>query len=155
MVLYATRAAEKLREQDARCRHISVSITTGRHGEGPRYSNSASCICDYPTNDTRDIIDSALRGLRTIWRDGYRYAKAGVMLGDFYHSGVAQFDMFSEQLPRANADALMAALDGINRSGRGKVWFAGQGAQDSSWQMKREMLSPRYTTRLRDIPVIK
>ncbi|MBS0883897.1 DUF4113 domain-containing protein, partial [Pantoea sp. JGM49] len=60
-----------------------------------------------------------------------------------------------EQLPRANADALMAALDGINRSGRGKVWFAGQGAQDSSWQMKREMLSPRYTTRLRDIPAIK
>lgn len=155
VVLYATRAAEKLREQDARCRHISVSIATGRHGEGPQYSNSASCICDYPTNDTRDIIDSALRGLRTIWRDGYRYAKAGVMLGDFYHSGVAQFDMFSEHLPRANADALMAALDGINRSGRGKVWFASQGAQDSSWQMKREMLSPRYTTRLRDIPVIK
>ncbi|MDF7651810.1 translesion error-prone DNA polymerase V subunit UmuC [Erwiniaceae bacterium L1_54_3] len=155
VVLYATRAAEKLREQDARCRHISVSIATGRHGEGPQYSNSASCICDYPTNDTRDIIDFALRGLGTIWRDGYRYAKAGVMLGDFYQSGVAQFDMFSEQLPRANADALMAALDGINRSGRGKVWFAGQGAQDSSWQMKREMLSPRYTTRLRDIPAIK
>ncbi|NIG21275.1 translesion error-prone DNA polymerase V subunit UmuC [Pantoea sp. Al-1710] len=155
VVLYATRAAEKLREQDSRCRHISVSIDTGRHGDGPHYSNTASCICDYPTNDTRDIIDSVLRALGTIWRDGYRYAKAGVMLGDFYQSGVAQFDMFSEQLPRANADALMAALDGINRSGRGKVWFAGQGAQDSSWQMKREMLSPRYTTRLRDIPAIK
>ncbi|NIF03798.1 translesion error-prone DNA polymerase V subunit UmuC, partial [Pantoea sp. Acro-805] len=115
VVLYATRAAEKLREQDSRCRHISVSIATGRHGDGPHYSNTASCICDYPTNDTRDIIDSVLRGLGTIWRDGYRYAKAGVMLGDFYQSGVAQFDMFSEQLPRANADALMAALDGINR----------------------------------------
>ncbi|MBK0126196.1 translesion error-prone DNA polymerase V subunit UmuC [Pantoea sp. S61] len=155
VVLYATRAAEKLREQDSRCRHISVSIATGRHGDEPQYSNTASCICDYPTNDTRDIIDSALRGLSTIWRDGYRYAKAGVMLSDFYQSGVAQFDMFSEQLPRANADALMAALDGINRSGRGKVWFAGQGAQDSSWQMKREMLSPRYTTRFRDIPALK
>ncbi|WP_256448501.1 translesion error-prone DNA polymerase V subunit UmuC [Pantoea sp. GbtcB22] len=155
LVLYATRAAEKLREQDSRCRHISVSIATGRHGDEPQYSNTASCICDYPTNDTRDIIDSALRGLGTIWRDGYRYAKAGVMLGDFYQSGVAQFDMFSEQLPRANADALMAALDSINRSGRGKVWFAGQGAQDSSWHMKREMLSPRYTTRFFDIPVCK
>jgi len=49
----------------------------------------------------------------------------------------------------------MSALDKINRSGRGKVWFAGQGARDSSWQMKREMLSPRYTTRLSDIPLIK
>lgn len=155
IVLYATRAAEKLREQNSRCRHISVSVATGRHGDGPRYSNTASCICDYPTNDTRDIIESALRGLGTIWRDGFRYAKAGVMLGDFYQPGMAQFDMFSEQQPRANADALMAALDGINRSGKGKVWFAGQGERDSAWQMKREMLSPRYTTRLKDIPKIK
>lgn len=155
IVLYATRAAEKLREENSRCHHISVSIATGRHGDEPRYSNTASCILDYPTNDTRDIIESALRGLGTIWQDGYRYAKAGVMLGDFYSSGVAQFDMFSEQQPRANADALMAALDGINRSRKGKVWFAGQGDRDSLWQMKREMLSPRYTTRIKDIPGIK
>jgi DNA polymerase V len=155
VTLYATRAGEKLREQNSRCRHISVSIATARHANEPQYSNTASCVCDYPTSDTRDIIESALRGLSTIWRDGYRYAKAGVMLGDFYQSGVAQFDMFSEQQPRANADALMAALDAINRSGRGKVFFAGQGEQDSAWQMKREMLSPRYTTRLKDIPAIK
>ncbi|GME47174.1 MULTISPECIES: translesion error-prone DNA polymerase V subunit UmuC [unclassified Pantoea] len=155
IVLYATRAAEKLREQNSRCRHISVSIATARHGDEPQYSNAASRICDYPTNDTRDIIESALSGLNTIWQEGYRYAKAGVMLGDFYQSGVAQFDMFSEQQPRANADALMAALDCINRSGKGKVFFAGQGDRDSSWQMKREMLSPRYTTRLKDIPSIK
>ena len=155
IVLYATRAAEKLREQNSRCRHISVSVATGRHGDEPRYSNSASCFCDYPTSDTRDIIESALRALGTIWREGFRYAKAGVMLGDFYQSGMTQFDMFSEQQPRANADALMAALDGINRSGKGKVWFAGQGERDSSWQMKREMLSPRYTTRIKDIPRVK
>ncbi|WP_273759422.1 translesion error-prone DNA polymerase V subunit UmuC [Pantoea ananatis] len=155
VVLYATRAAEKLREQNSRCRHVSVSVATARHGSEPQYSNTASCVCDYPTSDTRDIIASALRGLATIWRDGFRYARAGVMLSDFYPSGVAQFDMFSEQQPRANADALMAALDGINRSGKGKVWFAGQGERDSSWQMKREMLSPRYTTRFKDIPVIK
>jgi len=96
IVLYATRAAEKLREQNSRCRHISVSVSTGRHGSEPQYANSASCICDYPTSETRDITESAPRGLSTIWRDGYRYAKAGVMLGDFYQSGVAQFDMFSE-----------------------------------------------------------
>lgn len=63
--------------------------------------------------------------------------------------------MFSEQQPRADADALMAALDTINRSGKGKVWFAGQGDRDSLWQMKREMLSPRYTTTLKDIPKVK
>ena len=155
VVAYATRAAEKLREQGSRCRHISVFIQTGRYGNEPQYSNTASLTCDYPTSDTRDIVEFALRGLKTIWRQGYRYAKAGIMLGDFYQSDVAQFDMFSEQQPRANADALMSALDSINQSGKGKVWFAGQGARDSAWQMKRNMLSPRYTTRFAEILTVK
>ncbi|WP_338137929.1 MULTISPECIES: DUF4113 domain-containing protein [Pantoea] len=106
------------------------------------------------TSDTRDIISFALQALKRIWWDGYRYAKAGVTLGDFYQLGVAQLDMFSQQLPRANADALMSAEDQINRSGLGKVWFAGQGT-DNAWQMKREMLSPRYTTCLAEIMTVK
>jgi len=152
---YAARAAEKLRAQGSRCRHVTVSIATGRYGTEPQYSHSAPVTSEYPTADTRDITGMALRGLASIWRDGYRYAKAGVILSDFWQSDIAQFDLFSEQLPRANADALMAALDGINRSGKGKVWFAGQGTGESIWQMKRNMLSPRYTTRFADIPVVK
>ena len=65
VVLYVTRAAEKLREQNSRCRHVSVSIATGRHGHEPQYSNTASRICDYPTNDTRDIIAAALSAQRS------------------------------------------------------------------------------------------
>lgn len=103
---------------------------------------------------TRDIIGFALRALETVWRGGFRYAKAGITLGDFYQSGVAQLDMFSQQLPRANADALMSAVDQISRSGLGEVWFAGQGT-DNAWQMKREMLSPRYTTCLTEILTVK
>ncbi|MBD8234894.1 translesion error-prone DNA polymerase V subunit UmuC, partial [Pantoea agglomerans] len=154
IVTYATRAAEKLREQGSKCRHISVSVATGRYGTEPQYANTAAMTCEYPTSDTRDIIGLALRALETVWRDGYRYAKAGITLGDFYQSGVAQLDMFSQQLPRANADALMSAVDQINRSGLGKVWFAGQGT-DNAWQMKREMLSPRYTTCLTEILTVK
>lgn len=66
----------------------------------------------------------------------------------------AMTDKSSEQQQRANADALMAALDTINRSGKGKVWFAGQGSVDSNCHIKREMLLPRYTTRLKDIPLV-
>lgn len=56
---------------------------------------------------------------------GYQYAKTGFMLGDFYQSGIAQFDMFSKPQPRANTDALMAALDTINRSAKGRcgLWI--------------------------------
>lgn len=154
VMTYATRAAEKLREQGSRCRHVSVFIATGRYGDEPQYANTSSNVSEYPTGDTRDIAGLAMRGLDLIWRDGFRYAKAGIMLGDFYQSGIAQLDMFSEQQPRANADALMATLDQINRSGLGKVWFAGQGT-DNPWQMKREMLSPRYTTCFAELPVVK
>lgn len=154
VVTYATRAAEKLREQSSKCRHITVSVAIGRYGLEPQYANAAAMTCEYPTSDTRDIIGFALQALERIWREGYRYAKAGVTLGDFYQSGVAQLDMFSQQLPRANADALMSAVDQINRSGVGKVWFAGQGT-DNAWQMKREMLSPRYTTCLAEIMTVK
>lgn len=154
VVMYATRAAEKLREQGSKCCHITVFIATGRYGNEPQYANTASMTCEYPTSDTRDILGFAMRGLDSIWRDGYRYAKAGIMLGDFYQSGIAQLDMFSENQPRANADALMMTLDQINRSGMGKVWFAGQGT-NNPWQMKREMLSPRYTTCLAELLTIK
>jgi len=154
VVTYASRAAEKIREQGSKCRHISVFVATGRYGDEPQYANTSSLTCEYPTSDTRDIVGFAIRGLDSIWRDGYRYAKAGIMLGDFYQSGIAQLDMFSENQPKANADALMAALDTINKSGLGKVWFAGQGV-DNPWQMKREMLSPRYTTSLKELPIAK
>lgn len=154
VVMYATRAAEKLREQGSKCCHISVFVATGRYGNEPQYANTASLTCEYPTSDTRDIVAFAMRGLEGIWRDGYRYAKAGIMLGDFYQTGIAQLDMFSEHQPRANADALMTALDQINRSGLGKVWFAGQGTHNP-WQMKREMLSPRYTTCLAELLTVK
>lgn len=76
------------------------------------------------------------------------------MLGDFYQTGIAQLDMFSENQPKPGAEALMFALDKINRSGMGKVWFAGQGT-DNPWLMKREMLSPRYTTCLDELLVVK
>jgi DNA polymerase V len=67
---------------------------------------------------------------------------------------VAQLNLFDEHRPQANSSALMQVVDRLNRMGRGSVWFAGQGAQ-KSWAMKREMLSPCYTTRYSDLPVAK
>lgn len=62
------------------------------------------------TSDTRDIIGFAPQVLERTWRDGYRYAKAVVTLGDFFQSGEAQLDMFSQQVPSANADMQMSAV---------------------------------------------
>jgi len=108
-----------------------------------------------PSQDSRDIIAAAIRCLDAIWKEGHFYQKAGVMLGDFYSQGVAQLNLFDEQPPRKNGQALMSLLDHINaKEGRGTLYFAGQGIQPQ-WQMKREMLSPRYTTRYADLLRVK
>lgn len=76
------------------------------------------------------------------------------MLSDFFGEGEAQLNLFEEHQPYANSQALMDVVDKLNGSGRGTIWFAGQGAQ-KSWAMKREMLSPGYTTRYADFPIAK
>ncbi|HDN2511948.1 TPA: translesion error-prone DNA polymerase V subunit UmuC [Providencia rettgeri] len=151
---YAERAAEKLREEKQRCKIIGLFIRTSRHASGEDYANSINIKLEYPSSDTRDIINAAMRGLNAIWRDGYRYYKAGIMLSDFTDSDVTQFDMFSTQRPFRNSDELMKTLDAINKSGQGKVWFASKGG-DSGYKMKREMLSPAYTTNFDELRVVK
>jgi len=153
---HATRAAEKLRNEHQYCRFISAFVKASpfAHNE-PYYGNSASVKLLTPTQDSRDIILAATRCLDTIWKNGCRYQKAGVMLGDFYSQGVAQLNLFDENAPRKNSQKLMDVLDRLNaEDGRGTLYFAGQGIQQK-WQMKREMLSPRYTTRYADLLTVK
>lgn len=152
---YAERAAEKLRGEKQFCRHVSVFIKTSPFAVNEAYyGNVASEKLLLPTRDTRDIINAAVKALDRIWMDGHRYAKAGVMLNDFTPTGVSQLNLFDEVQPREHSDALMKVLDGINHSGKGKIWFAGRGIAPE-WQMKREMLSPAYTTRWNEIPTAK
>ncbi|MBK0167475.1 Y-family DNA polymerase [Klebsiella sp. S69] len=152
---YAERAAEKLRGERQYCRHISAFIKTSPFAvKEPYYGNISTEKLSTPTRDTRDIIASAVNALDRIWVPGHRYAKAGVMLNDFSPNGVSQLNLFDEIQPRPHSDELMKVLDGINHSGFGKIWFAGRGIA-SKWQMKREMLSPAYTTRWKELPVAR
>nr|WP_216844824.1 translesion error-prone DNA polymerase V subunit UmuC [Pantoea agglomerans] len=152
---YATRAAEKLRKERQFCRRISVFIRTSPHAQGEIfYGNSAGESLKISTQDTRDVIEVAMRSLDRIWLEGRRYMKAGIMLDDFTPNGVSQLNLFDENKPRANSAQLMKVLDGINQSGLGSVWFAGQGV-NTEWKMKRDMLSPAWTTRWSDIPVAR
>lgn len=152
---YAERAAEKLRTEKQFCCVISVFMRTSPHANNEIfYSPQASGRLAIPSNDTRDIIRVATNSLDRIWKEGFRYMKAGVMLSDFFSQGVAQLNLFDEHKPWHNSRELMQVIDDLNRSGRGTVWFAGQGIQ-KSWSMKREMLSPGYTTRYSDLPIVK
>ncbi|MDI9800691.1 Y-family DNA polymerase [Citrobacter koseri] len=153
---YASRAAEKLRSEHQYCRFISAFVKTSPFALNvPYYGNSAAVRLLTPTQDSRDIINAATRCLDTIWKDDHRYQKAGVMLGDFFSHGVAQLNLFDDNAPRRNSDKLMKVLDHLNtKDGAGTLYFAGQGIQPS-WRVKREMLSPRYTTRFSDLLTVK
>ncbi|HCN95358.1 MAG TPA: DNA polymerase V subunit UmuC, partial [Leclercia sp.] len=108
---YAARAAEKLRAEHQYCRFISAFVKTSPFAlNEPYYGNSASVKLLTPTEDSRDIINAATRCLDAIWKEGLRYQKAGVMLGDFFSLGVAQLNLFDENPPRRNSAELMAVI---------------------------------------------
>ncbi|HHZ8651884.1 TPA: Y-family DNA polymerase [Escherichia coli] len=153
---YASRATEKLRGEHQYCRFISTFVKTSPFAlNEPYYGNSASVKLLTPTQDSRDIIAAATRSLDAIWKDGHRYQKGGVMLGDFFSQGIAQLNLFDDNALRAGSEKLMEVLDHLNaKGGRGTLYFAGQGIQQQ-WAMKREMLSPRYTTRYEDLIHVK
>lgn len=151
---YVARAAEKLRREKKQCRMIGVYVRTGMfNANEPHHSNSASINLEYPTDDTRVLLRAAGRLLQTIWKDGYRYAKAGVTLCDFYDYGVAQPDLFTRQMISPTSTRLMQVIDQINKQQRGKVFFASQGT-GTTWAMNRNHLSPSYTTKWRELPLV-
>lgn len=151
---YAARATEKLRLQKQFARLLTVFIRTNPFSDTePYYSNTATYQFSIPTHDTRDMLEQARLLLKLIWRDGYHYMKGGVMLNDFYDSGVYQPDLFSDIKIRNNSEPLMQVLDQINHSGKGKIWLAGEGMA-KVWSMKRGHLSPAYTTNWGQIPVV-
>ncbi|TKI05963.1 translesion error-prone DNA polymerase V subunit UmuC [Martelella alba] len=152
---YAERAAEKLRQEKRYCRQIAVFIRSSPYAvDEPYYANATSEQLLTATQDTRDIIAAAQRGLTRIWKEGPRYAKAGVMLNDFAPNRQAQLALFDTHPPRPASGELMAVLDSINQNGIGRIWFAGQGIAPA-WTMRRDMLSPAYTTRWRELPVAR
>lgn len=152
---HAVRAAERLRAQHQYCRYVSVFLKTSPFaGNDVYYGNDAGTEIHIPTQDSRDIVAAAVKCLETIWREGHRYQKCGVMLGDFFSRGLAQLGLFDDYRPRANSEQLMEVLDFVNRREKGRLWFAGQGIT-RSWEMKRHRLSPAYTTRFSDLLRVK
>ncbi len=152
---YAVRAGEKLRKEKQKAKVVSIFIRTSPFKlDEPQYSNGVSGQLIVPSDDTRDFIELSQVLLKRIWKDDYRYAKAGIMLSDFYDSDNYQKSLFTDQARHSNGKELMSVIDTINQSDIGHVFFGMQGIK-SSWKMKREHLSPAYTTRWSELPLVK
>lgn len=143
---FASRAAAKMRRQGLATAHLSTFIETNPFREQDKqYRASRGTTLPVATSDTATLIGAAHVALAAIWRDGYRYKKAGVMLVDLVKAssvGSALFD--SRDGPRSVAR--MRALDGLNaRFGRDAVTM-GRTCNARPWAMRRGRLSQRFTT---------
>ncbi|MDY7800772.1 DinB/UmuC family translesion DNA polymerase, partial [Aeromonas caviae] len=153
---YMERAAEKLRAEGMCCRHVALFVRTSPFNDKePYYGNHVSTKLAVPTNDTRELLGVIHSLLSRIWRDGHRYQKGGVMLADFTPIGSQQGDLFDHHQHKPRSQDLMQMIDRINQGRLGKIHFGSCGRDNSDWMMKREKLSPRYTTALDELPIAK
>ena len=158
---FATRVARRLRGQQGACNAVHVFIATSpyRQRDG-HYSPTATLPLPRSTADTRALVNAAVTALRAIYKPGYRYVKAGVMLVELQSSqqeptSLDLFDEVEETQPDGRCN-LMATLDALNeRFGRDAVGLASAAKKNerSRHASRQERRSPRYTTRLDEIVV--
>ncbi|EME67885.1 DNA repair nucleotidyltransferase/DNA polymerase [Paramagnetospirillum caucaseum] len=157
VLTFASRAAEKIRGEGLVAGAVQVFAYTDRFRQDqPQFSLNSLIRLSPPTSSTQHIIGAALKGLKSAWRDGYAYKKAGVIMLDLVRPEDIPRDLFSPP-PESGARpmALMAAMDGINsKMGKGAVGF-GLVPQDAPWQMRCGNRTPSYTTNWDDLPVVK
>lgn len=150
---FAVSCAEKLRKQNSCCNSLMVFIhTNGHRKELPQYSRNIVIQLPYPTNSSIELAKFATKALQKIFKDGYAYKKAGVIVQDFTPEEVTQVSIF-ENSNEAHKP-LMKVIDNLNAIyGMQKIKL---GSQDIKkvWKMKQEKLSPNYTTKLSDIITI-
>ncbi|MFA6014382.1 MAG: Y-family DNA polymerase [Gallionellaceae bacterium] len=148
---YATTAAEKLRHDKSVAASLCVFIRTNPFKEEPQYHQSV-VVPFMPTDNTTVIIGAALAGLKQIYRRGFSYKKTGVLLMGLHPKGIVQGDLFDEPLTQAKSDNLMQVMDAINQKmGKGSVGIAASGTKHR-WAMRREQMSPNYTTDWNELP---
>jgi DNA polymerase V len=150
---YVGRAAEKLRRQGSRAGAVQVYVRTNPFkADHPQYQRGLTVPLPEPADDTRLLARAALAGLRRLYKPDYAYQKAGVMLLDLSDAGHAQGALF--ETDRGNP-ALMRVMDRVNAYwGRGTLRLAAEGVHQG-WRMRRGMMSPCYTTRWSELPVVR
>ncbi|QKZ04248.1 translesion error-prone DNA polymerase V subunit UmuC [Pseudomonas eucalypticola] len=145
---YMARATEKLRAQQSLCKKIRVSIRTGFFNpDEAKYANGVIVELPYPTDDTRLMTRLAVEAVDRIYRTGFKYSKAEVLLLSLCQKGEYTEDLFSISQPAAT-EKVMGLMDAINgRWGRGTMRLASVPTKPD-WGMRREMMSQSFTTRL-------
>lgn len=154
---YTSRAAEKLRRQNCAAGTISVFVVTNNQGPSYEYkpaSSSAYVILPYATSLTNILIAYATPLLDKLYRQGSKYLKAGVILGNIIPDDAVQYNIFKEP-PPYDGRKLMHMIDNVNFGMRNDmIKFASSGST-RDWKMRQELRSKRFTTRWEELFEVK
>jgi len=148
---YMMRASEKLRAQHSLCKKIRVSTRTVMFNpEAAKYANGVVVDLPYPTDDVRLLTKAAVDALDWVFRPGFNYSKAEVLLLNLFQKGKYTDDLFAAAQP-GEASKVMAVLDEINGRWGRRPLRAASVPLNPDWGMRREMMSQSYTTRLNEL----
>jgi DNA polymerase V len=151
VVTFITRGAEKLRKEKKEAKYVGVFVRTNPYSQvDAQYSGYTFTCLPYPTDNTMELIRGGVGCLEKIYREGFLYKKAGILLGDFFDKSLARFDMFDER-DLIKSTVLMQTLDKINSIYGSKTIYFGGGGKQQKWLPKASMKSKSYTTKWGDI----
>ncbi|MET0461634.1 MAG: Y-family DNA polymerase [Chitinophagaceae bacterium] len=152
---HAAACAKKLRDEKSCAKSIQVFIQTNPfRGTDKQYAGSIEIPIPVPTNNTQELVKYAMRALQRVFKPGYNYHKCGVTVQELVPQEARQLGLF-DQRDRVRDDRLMQALDQANSQfGKDIVRYATQG-YETNWHLRAKRLSPRYTTRMDEIMVVK
>jgi DNA polymerase V len=148
---YTSRAAEKIRRQNLSTAHVSVFVNTDTFKpQDPQYYATQPVRLPVATADTGTLLKAARAALRALYKRGYRYKKAGVVLLELTQVKEGQGDLW-EKPDSPKTRRLMRAIDSLNANhGRGTVIYASSGYA-KAWRLRSDFVSPRYTTSWNDL----
>lgn len=148
---YAAGCAAKMRSEKTCCRSLQVYIQTNPHKtQESQYLRSVDIDLERASNHSGEIIKAALSGLDLIFKPGFLYMKCGITVRDLVPESSVQASCF-DQADKGKSRRIMQIMDQINSSLGSEVIRAAVQGFDRSYRLKTDWLSPRYTTRMREI----
>lgn len=152
--LFASMVCEKLRKQKSVCNSVYIFVLTNRHKENvPQQFEGRVITFPVATDNTLTINSAVLKALPALYREGYGYKKAGVVLSEISSNHSVQLSLFDAN-DSSKEQRLMKVIDSINqKEGDHSVSLASQTLEGI--KMNRNHLSPSYTTKWKEILTIK
>lgn len=151
---FALSCAEKLRKQGSSCHMIYVMLSSDKHKKDTQQHRGSKAVSlPYPTDSSLIISREAVQAVTSIFKNGVKYKRAGVIVMGLVPTNNQQLQMFQNEDPKHKP--LMHAIDNLNAKYASHKVKLGNQDLKRTWKMRQERLSPRYTTNINDIIVVK